>query len=115
MQARGIEFSLISYCHSRRIAVVGYSPFGSGNFVPERSKGGQVLAEIGARHGKSMRQVVIRFLTRRQPLLTIPKAVHPDHVRENADAVGWELAPEDLQAIDQAFPPPKEEMPLEII
>jgi diketogulonate reductase-like aldo/keto reductase len=40
--------------------------------------------------------------------------VRPDHVRENADAVGWELAPEDRQAIDQAFRPPTEETPLEI-
>jgi diketogulonate reductase-like aldo/keto reductase len=115
MQARGIEFRLISYCHTRRIAVVGYSPFGSGKFVLVRSQGGQVLADIGARCGKSMHQVVIRFLTQRQPLFTIPKAVHTDHVRENADAVGWELAPEDLQTIDQAFPPPTGEIPLEII
>ena len=66
MKARGIEFSLIPYCHNRHIAVVGYSPFGSGKFVPERSQGGRVLAEIGARHGKSTRQVAIRFLTRRR-------------------------------------------------
>ena len=115
MKARGIESSLIPYCHDRNIAVVGYSPFGSGDFVPERSLGGRVLAEIGARHGKSPRQVAIRFLTRMAPLFTIPKAARADHVRENADAAGWELAPEDLRAIDQAFPPPTRETPLAII
>jgi len=115
MKARGIEFSLIPYCRERNIAVVGYSPFGSGDFVLEQSKGGRVLAEIGARHGKSMRQVAIRFLTRRPQLFTIPKAARADHVRDNAGVVDWELSPEDLQAINQAFPPPTKETPLAII
>jgi len=115
MKARGIEHSLIPYCRSRNIAVVGYSPFGSGDFVREPGPGGRVLAEIGARHGKSLRQVAIRFLTRMSPLFTIPKAARANHVRENAAAVDWVLAPEDLRAIDQAFPPPTGETPLEII
>jgi len=115
LKARGIEYSLIPYCRSRQIAVVGYSPFGSGNFVSERSKGGHVLATIGARHGKSPRQVALNFLTRTEPLFAIPKAARAEHVRENAGAAGWELAPEDLQAIDRAFPPPTQETPLEIL
>ncbi len=112
MKARGIEFDLISYCTSQQMALVGYSPFGSGNFVPERSKSRTVLAAIGARHGKSMRQVALNFLTRTRPLFTIPKAASIGHLRENADAVGWELTPDDLQAIDRAFPPPTRKTPL---
>jgi diketogulonate reductase-like aldo/keto reductase len=115
LKARGIEFSLIPYCRERNMAVVAYSPFGSDNFIPDRTRGGQVLAQIGARHGKSSRQVALNFLTRMNGVFTIPKASNSDHVRENAEAVGWQLTPEDLAAIDHAFPPPAHEVPLEII
>jgi diketogulonate reductase-like aldo/keto reductase len=115
LQARGIEFSVTNYCTSRGIAVVGYSPFGSGKFPGEGSREWQTLADIGRRHGKTPRQVALNFLTRREGLFSIPKAANADHVRENAGAVGWDLTVEDLQAIDDAFPPPTADSPLEMI
>jgi diketogulonate reductase-like aldo/keto reductase len=104
----------VPYCTEQGIAVVGYSPFGSGRFPTPRSRGGKALAEIGARYGKTARQVVLNFLTR-QGVFTIPKASSVEHVRENAEAVGWELSPEDVAAIDEVFPPPSREVPLEMI
>jgi diketogulonate reductase-like aldo/keto reductase len=115
MKARGIEYSLIPHCAARRIAVVGYSPFGNGNFVAPRSKGGEVLQQIATRRGKTQRQVALNFLSRLDAVFAIPKAATPDHVKENAGAVGWTLTAEDLAAIDVAFPPPTHETPLEII
>lgn len=115
MKARQIEFRLLPYCEERGIAVVGYSPFGSGDFPSPRSRGGRVLAEIAAKYGKTPHQVVLNFLARRPSLFTIPKASRPEHVRENAAAVGWTLAPEDLAALDDAFPPPTRDGPLPMI
>jgi hypothetical protein len=33
-------------------------------------------------------------------------------VRENAGGTGWELAPDDIAAIDRAFPAPDRDVPL---
>ncbi len=115
LQARGSEFSLVPYCASRGIAVVGYSPFGSGKFPSEGCREWRALAEIGRRHGRTPRQVALNFLTRREGLFSIPKAANVDHVRENADAVGWNLSKEDLCTIDDAFPTPTSDSPLEMI
>lgn len=115
LQARGVEFSLVSHCVSRGIAVVGYSPFGSGKFPKEGSREWKALADIGRRHGKTPRQVALNFLTRQEGLFSIPKAANMEHVRENAGAVGWDLSAEDLSALDDAFPPPTAETPLEMI
>lgn len=115
LKARGIEYSLIPYCENHDVAVVGYSPFGSGNFVAPESREGKVLAEIARRHGKSPRQVALNFLARRHPLFAIPKSSRAEHVRENAGAVGWELSAGDLEAMDRAFPPPVRETPLAMI
>ena len=115
LQSRGIEDRVIPYCESQNIAVVGYSPFGQGNFPLSSSKQAKTLAGIAQRHGKTLRQVALNFLTRRASLFAIPKASNADHVRENAGGTGWQLTPEDLQLIDSVFPPPAKGEPLDIL
>jgi diketogulonate reductase-like aldo/keto reductase len=115
LRSRGIEHRLIPYCESQNIAVVGYSPFGQGNFPLGSSKQAKALAAIAQRHGKRPRQVALNFLTRRASLFAIPKASNVDHVRENAGGTGWQLTPEDLQLIDSVFPPPAKDQPLDIL
>jgi diketogulonate reductase-like aldo/keto reductase len=113
---RGIERDLIPYCVESEIAIVGYSPFGHGNFPSSNSRGGKVLAEIAKRHNRTVRQVALNFLTRDRNLFTIPKAGNSDHVRDNSGAVGdWKLTDEDITAIDRTFPLPQADKPLEMI
>ena len=51
----------------------------------------------------------------RQPgVITIPKAVKPEHVRANLKALEVKLDTEDLKALDAAFPPPKRAAPLDM-
>jgi diketogulonate reductase-like aldo/keto reductase len=115
LRSRGIENSLIPYCESQSIAVVGYSPFGQGDFPSPGSKQGKALAIIADRHAKTPRQVALNFLTRRPSLFTIPKASRVDHVRENAGGCGWKLSPEDLRVIDEVFPVPGKDEPLDML
>jgi len=113
---RGIEHDLLPYCAQNEIAIVGYSPFGHGNFPSTQSRRGQVLNEIAKRHNRTVRQVVLNFLTRNSNLFTIPKAANPDHVAENSGAVGnWEPNDEDIATIDRAFPLPTANERLEMI
>ena len=112
---RGIELHLAPYCESQQIPIVAYSPFGHGKFPSPSSPKGSVLAEIGKSHGKTQRQVVLNFLTRHANVFTIPKASNLEHVRENAGAAGWSLTPEDVQAIDHAFPAPQRRTALGIL
>ena len=110
-----MENAVLPYCESQNIAVVGYSPFGQGDFPAANSKQGKVLETIAQRHGKTPRQVALSFLTRRKSLFTIPKASKVEHVRENAGATGWDLTEEDLQLIDSVFPPPAKNEQLEML
>ena len=113
---RGIERELLPYCAENGIAIVGYSPFGHGNFLSSHSRGGKVLAEIAKRHNRTVRQVALNFLTRDSNLFMIPKAGNPDHIRDNSGAVGnWKLTDEDIAAIDRTFPLPRADKPLEMI
>lgn len=111
---RGIERRLVPYCREHGIAVMGYSPFGHGEFRDDRGKAGRALAGLAQRLGKTPRQVVLNFLTR-DGVLAIPKSGNPDHVRENAGAAGWTLSIEDQHAIDDLFPAPDHDVPLGMI
>ena len=115
LKSRGIENRLIAYCESQNIAVVGYSPFGNGDFPSSASKGGQVLASIAKRHAKTQRQIALNFLTRRKSLFNIPKASTLEHVRENAGGAGWKLDAEDLKHLDSVFPVTAKDAPLDMI
>jgi diketogulonate reductase-like aldo/keto reductase len=104
LEERGIEHTVIPWCEKNGVAVVGYSPFGSGSFVKPASPGGRVLAAIAAAHGATPRQVALAFLIRRPSLFAIPKAADPTHVEDNAAAGGLSLAAGEIDAIDAAFP-----------
>jgi len=109
---RGIEWDVIPFCAREQIAVVGYTPFGYG---PAGKRGNlQVLKEIAARHGKTVHQIVLRFLTRLPGVFTISKASRSEHVRENATAADFDLTAKEIEAIDRIFPPPRKKEPLRI-
>ena len=57
-----------------------------------------VLTAIGGRHGRSVAQVILRWLIQRG-IAVIPKSVTPTRIRENFDVFGFELATEDMAAI----------------
>jgi len=115
LRSRGIENRLLPYCESENIAVVGYSPFGQGDFPSSTSKQGQALAAVAQRHDRTPRQIALNFLTRRPSLFAIPKASTIEHVRENAGGKGFHLSADDLKVIDGAFPLPGKDEPLDML
>jgi diketogulonate reductase-like aldo/keto reductase len=104
LRERRIEHRVLPYCRSQHIALVAYSPFGSGDFPSPHSSRGRVLEEIARSHRANTRQVALAFLTRDEGMFAIPKAELEAHVRENAGAGDLTLSPFDIAAIDAAFP-----------
>jgi diketogulonate reductase-like aldo/keto reductase len=101
---RTIEHAVIPWCAQREVAVVGYSPFGAGEFPAPASPRGRVLAEIAQAHGATPRQVALRFLVRQPGVFAIPKASRVEHTEENAAAAGLTLTAEEDRRLDTAFP-----------
>ena len=99
---RTIEAHEIPYCREKNIAIVGYTPFGRGDWSDHR--GAHTLERVAAKHGATPRQVILAFLTREPGTFTIPKAATIPHVEENAAAGDLRLDADDIAAIDEAFP-----------
>jgi diketogulonate reductase-like aldo/keto reductase len=57
-----------------------------------------LLSEIGEKHGKSVAQVVLRWLVQRG-VAAIPKSVRPERMAENFDIFDFELTDDQMAAV----------------
>ncbi|GAA1939827.1 aldo/keto reductase [Agromyces allii] len=76
------------------IATEAWSPLAQGAVLGEAS-----VVEIAERHGRTPAQVVLRWHLQ-QGRIVIPKSVTPRRIAENFDVFGFELAADELAAID---------------
>ena len=102
---RSIEPDVLPYCQQEGVTVIAYSPLGKGRIPKGRGGSFKVLDEIAAKYGKSRSQVALNWLLNHESVVVIPKAIDKEHVRENAEVVGWRLSPEDSKKLATAFAP----------
>jgi diketogulonate reductase-like aldo/keto reductase len=107
---RGAEWDLVTWCRENKVAIMAYTPLGTGNMLHN-----PVLAEIGRRHSATPAQIALAWLLRQHGTIVIPKASRAEHVHENRKALEIELTREDLSALDRAFPPPKGRTSLDML
>ncbi len=98
---RGIEPALLPWCAARDIVVMAYSPLEQG-----RLRARAALRQVAERHDAKPEQVVLAWVLRHPNVVTIPKAVRTEHVRDNAAAGSIRLTEEDLADLDRDLPPP---------
>jgi len=77
------------------IQIESWAPFAEGK---NNLFGNELLAAIGSKHGKSIAQVVLRWLTQRG-VVAIAKSVHEKRIAENFTIFDFELSHEDMEAI----------------
>lgn len=99
---RTTEEHELPYCRKHDIAIVGYTPFGRGDWADR--PGAHTLEAVARKHKATPHQVILAFLTREPGTFTIPKASSVEHTEENAAAGDLHLDAEDIAAIDRAFP-----------
>jgi diketogulonate reductase-like aldo/keto reductase len=107
--SRGIEWSLLSKCQKAKVMVMAYSPLGQGPILRKPA-----LKKVADKHGVDPAAAALAWVLRHPGVITIPKAVKPEHLRANMKALEVKLDAEDLKELDAAFPPPKRAAPLEM-
>ena len=76
------------------IATESWSPLGQGTLLADPT-----LVDLARKHAKTPAQIIIRWHLD-NGLIAIPKSVTPSRIRQNFDVFDFELAREDLAAID---------------
>ncbi|THF58879.1 aldo/keto reductase [Ollibium composti] len=110
LSRRGPEFDLLPWCRQRSMPVMAYSPVEQGRLARNAR-----LDAVAARHGASAAQIALAWVLAQDGIIAIPKAVQPEHVRQNVAALDIALSADDLADLDRAFPPPGRKSPLEMI
>jgi aryl-alcohol dehydrogenase-like predicted oxidoreductase len=58
------------------------------------------LTEIGAKHDRTPAQVALNWLVAQGDVIPIPGAKNAKQAEQNAKAIGWRLAPEEVAQLD---------------
>ncbi|SFM17635.1 Aldo/keto reductase [Desulfomicrobium norvegicum] len=77
------------------VQIESWGPFAEGR---NNLFGNEVLQTIAAKHGRTVAQVVLRWLTQRG-IIAIPKSVRPDRMAENFAIFDFSLTMEDMAEI----------------
>lgn len=78
-----------------RILPMAWAPFAEGQ---DGIFHHPILADIGAQYGRTPAQVILRWM-RQSNIITIPKSVHADRIRQNFDVDDFMLSAEDMKQI----------------
>ena len=107
---RGIEHDLLPWCDRHKVPVMAYSPLEQAKLARH-----EALRDVAKRLGATTAQVALAWVLRVRQMIAIPKSGRVNGVQENRQALDIQLGPEDLEAIDEAFPPPRRKVRLEMI
>lgn len=110
-EARGIEFDLLPWQQQRQMPLMAYCPVGQGGLLLHEA----ALKRVAERHAATPAQIALAWALRHDNVIAIPKAVNPEHLRQNASAAQIELDAGDLELIDAAYPAPSRKHSLEMV
>jgi methylglyoxal/glyoxal reductase len=85
---------LKAFCQEEKIAVEAWSPIAQGRVLDEPA-----LKQIAEKHGKSSAQVILRWHLQNDVVI-IPKSVHANRIKENADLFNFELSSDEMNKIN---------------
>lgn len=110
LSRRGIEWDLLPWCQEHNIPVMAYSPLEQGRILHN-----QTLKRIAQTRNATPAQIAIAWILRQPGVLTIPKSSSPQRMDENLAALEIQLSEDELEQLNQAFPPPLRATPLAVL
>ena len=96
-----VQFSALDYrrglldaCERRGIVLEAYSPLGTGRHLTS-----EAVNQVARRVGRTPAQVLLRWCLQHE-VPVIPKSIHRERLRENAQIFDFVLSPQDMTELD---------------
>ena len=112
--SRGTEYSLKPYLKDKGMAFMAYCPLAMGGRLKRGVSENAVLRQIAESRGAAVRQIMLAWAIRDGNTIAIPKSSSEKHTVENAQAADILLTDEEMNLLDDEFPAPDREMPLDV-
>ena len=98
---RSVEDELLPYCQENDVTLIAYSPLNSGIRYITGEATHKGLESVAEATGKTRAQIVLNWCTSRENVVAIPRSNSKERTRENCDASGWRLSPEQVRLLDE--------------
>lgn len=86
---------VVEWCRKENIAVMGYCPLAKTNMFGKTD-----VKNIAEEIGQTESQVAIRW-SMQSGIITIPKSINKDRIKENSDVFNFELSEENMKRLDE--------------
>ena len=96
---------LLEYCQKNDVLLAAWRPvrsFSSAVQVPE------ILEKMCQKYGKTPAQIAINWLVSQENVVTLSKTRNIDHLKENIEAVGWNMSADDIELLRREYPDQKD-------
>jgi len=107
LSRRGPEYDLLPWLRKRSIPLMAYSPLDQGRLL-----GNATLKKLAGDLRCTPAQLALAWVLAQPGVVTIPKSMTRERVKENLGAVDIKLSTDVLAELDRAFPPPKRKQSL---
>ncbi|MFS0865431.1 aldo/keto reductase [Fredinandcohnia sp. 179-A 10B2 NHS] len=85
---------LQAFCKENSIQLEAWSPLARGQLLDHPT-----IVDIAEKYNKSTAQIILRWDLQHE-VITIPKSVKPERIKQNAEVFDFELSTEDMEALD---------------
>ncbi|ANS73355.1 hypothetical protein AWM70_01130 [Paenibacillus yonginensis] len=113
--SRGIEVDLLPWARRHQVPTMAYCPLAQGGQLRRELLTHPVIRRIAEERSVTPAQIALAWVIREDGIVAIPKAVQPQHVKDNAAAANIRLTAQELDDINKVFPAPPGKVPLDIV
>jgi diketogulonate reductase-like aldo/keto reductase len=87
----------LSYYQKSGITMTAYSPLAHRGYTNLKGELKRKLEKVAENHNATIQQIAIAWLINHRNVITIPKAFHLNHLKENAEAADIKLSEEEIK------------------
>lgn len=99
---RYADEDIAPHCHENGARVIAYSPLDKAKAT--NGEGNKLLTELAEKYQCSQSQLTLNWLVSQRRVTPIPKSSNPAHIKQNAEALNFEIDTADLKQMDLYFP-----------
>lgn len=88
------QSKVLSFCRKAGLAFMAYCPLGRGRVFKD-----PVLADIAKAKGKTLAQVVLRWLVQQGNIAPIPRSANPQHMAESLQVFDFTLTDDEMRRV----------------
>ncbi|KKS05003.1 MAG: hypothetical protein UU82_C0002G0011 [Candidatus Nomurabacteria bacterium GW2011_GWC2_41_8] len=93
--------SLLNYCQNNDVFLVAWRPVGKGNLLENIPS---IVKEMCDKYQKTPAEIAINWLISQPYILTLSKTRNIEHLRDNLNAIGWEMEQNDIEKLRKEYP-----------